>query len=297
MNTINAMNTAHNLQNPHTLHTLISTALLALASLGACASAQAAGGFTGTYRAAYTNTAIAAEIVENQSLIRGTFYMDGDQYKIIATSQQNTFRGKILDESKGKFYDVASQLQGHQMRLSITLPELNNKVVDLQLTKLGAAHTPASNPPAAPGATAAGASPGAGAVTATPAAAPALNNKEKNPRLVGTWRYTEVLSSGMGGNHASLATDYFVQFKPNGECLSWTGSSAGGSAHASIESRGQGQVTREEWYTEGKNVVFVNPQTREEVSLAFFAEDHRMMLKGSSSKVFQRVASHAPSRP
>ncbi len=272
MNTINAMNTAHNMQNLHTLQNLVSTALLALASMGACASAQAAGGFTGTYRAAYTNTAIAAEIVENQSLIRGTFLMDGEHYKIIATSHQNTFRGKILDEGKGKFYDVASQLQGNQMRLSITLPELNNKVVDLQLTKTGSAHTPASNPAAA-----------------AAAAAPALNNKEKNPRLVGTWRYTEVLSSGMGGNHASLATDYFVQFKPNGECLSWTGSSAGGTAHASIESRGNSSVTREEWYTEGKKVIFVDPQTQQQVSLTFFAEDNRMMLKGSSSKVYQRV--------
>lgn len=257
----------------HTMHKLLSTAFTALACLGACAGAQAAGGFTGTYQAAYTNTAIAAEIVENQSLIRGTFLMDGDHYKIIATSQQNTFRGKILDEGTGKFYDVASQLQGNQMRLSITLPELNNKVVDLQLTKTGAAQTPAGNPAAA-----------------AAAAIPALNNKEKNPRLVGTWRYTEVLSSGMGGsNHASLATDYFVQFKPNGECLSWAGSSAGGTAHASIESRGNGSVTREEWYTEGKKVIFVDPQTKQEVGLTFFAEDNRMMLKGSSSKVYQRV--------
>jgi hypothetical protein len=80
-----------------------------------------------------------------------------------------------------------------------------------------------------------------------------------------------------------------LQFKPNGECLSWSGSSAGGSSNVSIESRGNGSVTREEWYTEGKQVIFVNPQTQEEVSLTFFAEESRMMLKGSSSKVYQRV--------
>jgi hypothetical protein len=250
------------------MQNFFSNVLLTLASMGASVSAQAAGNFTGTYQATYPGGTVAAEIVENQSLIRGNFLMDGEQYKIIATSNQNTFRGKILDEGKGKFYDVASQLNGNQMHLSITLPELNNKVVEMLLTKTGAAQTPTSNPTKAQ---------------------PALNNKEKNPRLVGTWRYTEVLSSGMGGNYASLATDYFVQFRPNGECLSWAGSSAGGAPNVSMESRGNGSVTREEWYTEGSKVTFVNPHTKQQVSLTFFAEDNRMMLKGSSSKVYQRV--------
>lgn len=245
-----------------------SQVAVVLAFMGACVCAQAANSFTGTYKAAYTNTTIAAEIVENQSLIRGSFSMDGERYKIIATSNQNTFRGKILDEGKGKFYDVASRLAGNQLHLAIVFPELDNKVVELQLTKAGNVER---------------------SVSSQSTAQPALNNKEKSPRLVGTWRYTEVLSSGMGGNHASLATDYFVQFKPNGECLSWSGSSAGGAPNGSIESRGNGSVTREEWYTEGKKVIFVNPQTKEEVSLTFFAEESRMMLKGSSSKVYHRV--------
>lgn len=247
---------------------LFSQLVVVLAFMSACVSAHATNGFAGSYQAAYTNTTIAAEIVENQNLIRGNFVMDGEQYKIIATRNQNTFRGKILDERKGKFYDVASRLTGNQLHFAIVFPELGNKVVELQLTKAGNIARSAGSQPTTQA---------------------ARNNKEKSPRLVGTWRYTEVLSSGKGGNYASLATDYFLQFKPNGECLSWSGSSAGGSSNVSIESRGNGSVTREEWYTEGKQVIFVNPQTQEEVSRTFFAEESRMMLKGSSSKVYQRV--------
>jgi uncharacterized protein YcfL len=236
------------------------------------ASAQTTNPFTGKYQSVNTNGSVFTDITENQHLIRGTFLMDGVNYQIIATSDGNRFQGKILDELQGKFYDVSSELKGSELHFAITIPELNNRVVDIPFTKQGVS--------AAKNLTQS---------SAQPKAQAALNNKEKSPKLIGTWRYTEVLSSGFGGNAASLATDYFVQFKPNGECLSWSGSSAGGSQDVSLESRGNGKVTREEWYTEGNKVTFIDPATREEASITFFAEEQRMMLKGSSSKVYQRV--------
>lgn len=240
-------------------------------------AATASSPFSGSYQTAYTNTHITADITENQTLVRGTFVMDGDAYQILATTTgKNTFRGKILDASKDKFYDMAGQLQQDTLSLAILFPELDNKVVNLLLTKTGSA------PP--PGQAKASAAP-----AANPKAQAALNTKEKSPKLIGTWRHTEVLSSGVGDNNAALATDYFIQFKPNGECLSWAGSSAGGSKDVSLESRGNGPVTREEWYTEGKKVIFIDLQTREETNLTFFAEESRMLLKGSGSKVYQRV--------
>jgi len=224
--------------------------------------------FTGKYFAAYENAAISAEITEDQNVIRGYFYMDGVQNEIIATSQSNTFQGKILDRQKEIFYDISAILKDDVLYFSITFPELDNQVIELILNKtdhLESQPNPNLNP-----------------VTQS-------NDKVRDQRLIGTWRYTEVLSSGNGDFYTSLATDYFIQFKANGECLSWSGSSAGGSSDVSLESRGNSNVYVEKWYTEGKNVIFYDPKTHEEVSIPFFAEENRMMLKGGSSKVYERV--------
>ena len=226
--------------------------------------------FTGRYQAAYSNTNISSEILEVQNFVTGYFYMDGDRYQIIATRDKNVFHGKVVDESKGRFYDVSSRLNGDVLNLSITFPESGNRVVELRLTRVGAAISAPQ--------------------TLTTQPVPVISdNREKSPRLVGTWRYTEVLSSGSGGNFASLATDHFIQFKANGECLSWSGQSAGGSADASFANSGAGTVSKEAWYTHEKSVIFVNLQTKAETRVAFAADQNRLMFKGRSTKVYQRV--------
>lgn len=228
--------------------------------------------FTGNYAASYENAAISAEMTENQNVVRGFFYMDGVKNEMIAISDRNTMKGKLKDKSKNIHYDFSAILKDNVLHFSITFPELNNQVIALVLTKQGSLTTienaPISN--------------------SKPSAA--INSKTKDRRLIGTWRYTEVLSSGgYGSNYTSLATDYFIQFKPNGECLSWTGSSAGGSSDATIESRGTGNVTKEGWYTEGKNVIFYDLNTNEETSIPFLADENRFLLKGGSTKIYQRV--------
>lgn len=224
--------------------------------------------FTGTYEAAYENASISAEITEDRNVIRGFFYMDGVQNELIATSKSHTFQGKILDKQQNIFYDVSAVLEGDVLHFSITFPELDNQIVELILKKTE--HLQSQTPtPSTP-------------VTQT-------DNHIRDQRLIGTWRYTEVLSSGGYGDYTSMATDYFLQFKSNGECLSWSGSSAGGSADVSYENSEHSEVSVGGWYTEGKNVIFYDPNTHEEVSIQFFAEENRMMLKGSSSKVYERV--------
>ena len=229
--------------------------------------------FTGNYLASYENAAISAEMTENQNVVRGFFYMDGVKNEMIAISDRNTMKGKLKDKSKNIHYDFSAILKDNVLHFSITFPELNNQVIALVLNKQGSLTTienaPISN--------------------SKPTAS--INSKTKDRRLIGTWRYTEVLSSGgYGSNYASLATDYFIQFKPNGECLSWTGSSAGGSSDVAIESRDTAStVTKEGWYTEGKNVIFYDLNTNEEVSIPFLADENRFLLKGGSTKIYQRV--------
>jgi hypothetical protein len=245
--------------------------------------------FTGNYMASYANAAISAELTQDSTVVKGFFYMDGVQNELIAISNRNTMTGKLKDKSKNVYYNFTANLRDNVLRFSITFPELNNQVVELLLTKQeytsgGENSITITN--------------GNSNITTTTQDADVLtskpiaqtNSRAKDRRLIGTWRYTEVLSSGgYGGDYASAATDYFIQFKPNGECLSWAGSSAGGTRDVTYQSRGNGNVTTEGWYTEGKNVVFYNLSTNEEVSIPFLADENRFLLKGSSTKIYERV--------
>lgn len=244
--------------------------------------------FIGNYVASYSNAVISAKLTQENTVVKGFFYMDGVQNELIAISDRNTMAGKLKDKSKNVYYDFTANLRDNILRFSITFPELNNQVVELLLTKQGYTSGGENNLTITNGDSNITTSETTNSSSSKPSTQ--LNSRAKDRRLIGTWRYTEVLSSGgYGGDYASAATDYFIQFKPNGECLSWSGSSAGGTSDVTYESRGNGNVTTEGWYTEGKNVVFYDLNTNEEVSIPFLADENRFLLKGGSTKIYQRV--------
>lgn len=238
------------------------------------------GVFAGKYVASYQNAAISAEMTDDQNVVKGFFYMDGVQNELIAISNKSTMTGKLKDKSKNIYYDFTAFLKDNILHLSITFPELDNKIVELILTKQTSITNNAN----------AGITTTENTSISNSKPYASINSKPKDRRLIGTWRYTEVLSSGgYGGSYASAATDYFIQFKPNGQCLSWAGSSAGGTSDVTYENSRNGNVTTEGWYTEGKNVIFYNLTTNEEVSIPFMADENRFLLKGGSTKIYQRV--------
>ena len=217
--------------------------------------------FTGSFATNFNGSEVYVDLTENQNQVKGTFTLNHETFQLSAMRQDSTFSGKISEAATGRFYTVTAEMKEKLLHLFIPFPELNNQVVELQLSK-----------------------------TAKRVSAKSFSDSiERNPLLIGTWRCTEVLSSGYGSSYGSMATDYFVQFKSNGECVSWTGSSAGGSNAGSFESSGGKNISVEEWHTEGKNLVVVNPKTRQKSSVPFYAEESRMILKGKKSRVYQRV--------
>lgn len=245
------------------------------------------GMFTGNYIASYENASISAELTENNTVVKGFFYMDGVSNEIIAISNRNTMKGKLKDKSKNIYYDFEAKLKGNELTFYITFPELDNRIVELLLTKqvyTSGGENTITITNGDSNITTSETTNGSSSKSSTQ-----LNSKTKDSRLIGTWRYTEVLSSGYGDSYGSLATDYFIQFKSNGECLSWTGSSAGGTSDVTYQNKGNSDVTKEGWYTEGKNVVFYDLNTNEEVSIPFLADENRFLLKGGSTKIYQRV--------
>lgn len=215
--------------------------------------------FAGSYAVTHQGTEMFIILKTNGDAVTGTFLMNGQQAKINGIVKKSVCTGKIVEDDTGKAYNFKADRKGEVLNFSFTIPEQNNQLVSLVLNKL------------------------ATAVTNT-------LNTNKNPFLIGTWRNTEVLSSGSGELYTSFTTDYFVKLDANGLAFIWTGKSAGGSNGITIDSAKPGSVQKMEWYTAGKILYLVNPITKQKAPINFYAEESRMMLtSGSTKKVYQRV--------
>ncbi|RZJ74034.1 MAG: hypothetical protein EOO47_21800 [Flavobacterium sp.] len=215
--------------------------------------------FAGSYAVTYQNKEMFITLLANDDVVIGTFLMNGEQAKINGIVRNLICTGKIVEDQTGKAYNFKAERRGELLDFSFTIPEQNNQLVNLVLKKV---NTPSTN----------------------------TANTNKNPMLIGTWRNTEVLSSGSGEFYTSFATDYFVKLDANGVATIWTGKSAGGSNGITIESAKEGSLQKMEWYTVGKILYLVNPITKQKAPVNFYAEANRMMLtSGSTKKVYHRV--------
>lgn len=215
--------------------------------------------FSGTYTATHQGSELSIVLFAKGDAITGTFNLNHQQAKINGIVKNLICTGNIVENETGKMYAFTADLKDENLNFSFTVPEQNNQVVKLVLKKV----TTQSK---------------------------SLSSLAKNPMLIGTWRNTEVLSSGSGAFYSSFATDYFVKLDANGAAFIWTGKSAGGSNGITIESAKPGSVQKMEWFTEGKLLYLVNPVTREKAPVSFYAETNRMMLtSGSNKKVYQRM--------
>jgi len=215
--------------------------------------------FQGTYSVTHQGKEMLITLTEKANIVTGTFVMDGQQAKLIGTIKNLICTGKITEDETGKTYNFVADRKSDVLNFSFTVPEQNNQVVKLVLKKEISQK-----------------------ITS--------DNKAKNPLLIGTWRNTEVLSSGSGALYTSFATDYFVKFAADGTALIWTGKSAGGSNGITIDGAKPGSVKQMQWFTEAKTLYLVNPKIKQKAPVAFYAEANRMMLtSGNTKKVYQRV--------
>lgn len=217
--------------------------------------------FAGTYSVTLQGTLMSITLFTNGDKVTGNFLMNGQQAKITGTVKDLICSGKIVEDETGKSYNFEADRKDDYLNFAFAIPEQNNQVVKLLMKKEVISKT-----------------------------STATINKSRNQLLIGTWRYTEVISSGSGQFYSSFATDYFVKFNQNGSAQIWTGKSAGGTNGVTIDSAKPGTVQNAEWYTEGKLLYFVDPGTKSKSSIIYYAEPSRMMLtKGNSKKVYQKI--------
>ncbi|RYG01336.1 MAG: hypothetical protein EOO07_34310 [Chitinophagaceae bacterium] len=217
---------------------------------------QVVSNFTGDYEGNNSGKVVTINMKSTGNNISGTLLMNGETAKLSGISKNNIATGKITEDVSGKTYVFDAERKLNDLYISITFPEYNNQVLKLNLQKVVLAN----------------------------------NNKTRDQKLIGTWRNTEVISSGSGQFYSSFSTDYFARFNADGTALIWTGKSAGGTKDVTIDGSGGKNLQKMEWYTSGKNLYLVNPQNRQQSAVSFYAEPNRMMLSSAKSKkVYQRV--------
>jgi hypothetical protein len=222
---------------------------------------QIASTFTGDYESTNTASTIFINLLEKNSVLIGTLTMNGEIAKISGSIKDRFASGKIVEVDSKKVYNFYAQKSGTTLNFSIVIPEQNNQTANLILNKVDAQKLNKE-----------------------------LASKSRDQKLIGTWRYTEVISSGSGQFYSSFSTDYFAKFNADGTVFVWTGKSAGGSQNATIDGNASAQVQRMQWFTTGKILYLVDPTTMEKSPVQYYAEANRIMLSNNKNKkVYQRI--------
>lgn len=221
--------------------------------------------FAGTFAGQQPGIVSAAAIKVNDTILSGSFELNGRPGNINATVNGSNCQGMLYDIQMQKNYAFTGSVKQDSLYMDIVFPELNNQVISLQMKRMAEMSVAAGF----------GANGSAG---------------EKHGALVGLWRYSETFSSGSGDNYASFSTDYFMEFKADGTVYSWTGKSAGGTSSMTIDGYPSG-TQKGGWYTEGKTLFLTDLTSGQKASLLFYAEASRMMLHngGSEKKIMTRL--------
>ncbi|HEX2630482.1 MAG TPA: hypothetical protein VHM26_15790 [Chitinophagaceae bacterium] len=222
--------------------------------------------FSGHFAGSQSGIQSTAELTVTGKQLGGSVSMNGNKATVTGTINDSISTGTVYDVVTGKTYSYYSILKGNELKFSITFPELNDQAIQLQMQRItaAAANEKTVNDP----------------------------SKKKDPRLVGTWRYTDIITSGSGGNFSSFSTDYFMEFKADGTLLTWRGSSGGSVGDQTISTtNGNSATEKGQWYTEGKTLFLVDPATGQKASTLFYAEASRIMLHngGDNKKVWERI--------
>ena len=219
--------------------------------------------FSGQFTGSQNGIQSTADLTVTDKQLGGSVTMNGNKATVTGTITDSISTGTVYDVVTGKTYSYYSKLRGNKLSFSITFPELNNQVIDLQMQRVNATAANVNDP-----------------------------SKKKDPRLIGTWRYTDIITSGSGGNFSSFSTDYFMEFNADGTLLTWRGSSGGSVGDQTISTtNGNSATEKGQWYTEGKTLFLVDPTTGQKASTLFYAEANRIMLHngGASKKVWERI--------
>lgn len=212
--------------------------------------------------------------------VSGVLILDGKKAKISVVEKKEICTGTIIEDDTKKQYSIVMKFAGKNLNCAITFPEFNNHILSFDLSKSTLTFNGNEDSISIEN----------GNTITSGNSSDNYSNQKRNPDVIGKWRFTEVLSSGSGEFYASFSTDYFIKINADGTAVTWTGRSAGGTNTVIIEGGYGTNVTQYEWYTNDKEFYFVNPQTRQEEVVSYYAERYRIMFSsGNNKRVFERI--------
>lgn len=255
----------------------------------------------GDYTVTQNGVTTTASLTVEDTRLSGLINIGGSAGIVSGTVTGTTATGTMAVTDENKNYPFTGILTGDTLKLIIRFAELENTEVVFNLNRV----VPGESPTPAPG-TAMEKNPD----DTPPAGSASIEQKEMTPpgsdaseterpvttttldsRLIGTWKNTEVISSGSGDSYGSFSSESFIQFTEAGVVYMWAGQSAGGGGGQSFESTGHSRKEEGKWRTEGKFIVFIDPSTGQEGKTQFMVDAGRMLLSdgGSNKKIFIRV--------
>lgn len=253
----------------------------------------------GDYTVTQNGVTTTASLKTDGTALSGLINIGGSAGVISGTITGTTASGTIAATEEKKNYPFTGLLTGDTLKLIIRFAELNNSEITLNLKRLTPGAQPAAKTEAAQKTEpekGTGTGPADSKTTAEPApaeteAAKPATAAERDSRLVGTWKNTEVISSGSGDSYGSFSSESFIQFSEDGTVYMWAGRSAGGGGGQSFESDGSTQKQKGKWRTEGKYIVFTDPGTGQEGKTQFMVDAGRMLLSdgGTNKKIYIRI--------
>ena len=239
--------------------------LLLLMVISTISHAALGQNFSGSFAGTLNGVSTRAELKPQGNTLKGVLSIDGKPGQLTGQINGNATSGSIIDDETGAIFTFTAILSGDDLNFKLSQADVGLADLPLAMKRVTKTATPATKTQMVP----------AGKLDA---------------RLFGTWRYTEVLSTGGYGDNFSMSTDNFLQLNADGSGFAWTGSSAGGSADVSFSS-GAAKKNSISWYTQDNKLYFKDPSDPNPVFTLFSVDDTRLMLHngGNEKKVYQHV--------
>lgn len=205
-------------------------------------SPAAAGSWQGHWEGKFGLFAATLQLTRDGNQVNGEMRSVSATYQLQGTLAGNQVTGTASDDLLLRDMPLVMEFSGEQLRVQMTSTNIfGREIVSEGLFQPGQApvagtdRQPAGGSPSAPA---------AGGAPATPVPG------QRDPALVGYWRYTDSYTSG----DFSAATTTDMQIFADGRYLYGNGRVIGGGDAGSFDSGGGGDVTRGFWKTDNREV-------------------------------------------
>jgi hypothetical protein len=215
--------------------------------------------FAGKFKGTNDGISATADLTVTSNRLRGTVIMNGQAAELEGKIDEKGSWGTVHDAATGKEYEYDGKLNNDELILSITFPELNNRVVELIMQRENTSGSRERGQ---------------------------KNTGDLDPDVVGTWKHTEILGGGYGSE--SMTNESFMEFRQDGTCSSWPGQSSGPGFYREED---RSKTSEGKWYTKENLLFFVDPATGEEASTNYAVNESGLLMSngGNSKKIWQRV--------